>query len=113
MGVTSMWIYRCPATNQFVEASIKTTEDKLRRLGSLQLPLWCPLCHGAHSVHAREVLIGEETQHPRGGGDRVALRKVFEEIAECHPVASDAGSGPKGVTERSARTHAWYRNPDR
>jgi hypothetical protein len=55
-----MLIYRCPVTKQPVETSIKTTESKLRRLGSLQLPLWCPLCHAAHSVPAREIFIGEE-----------------------------------------------------
>jgi hypothetical protein len=55
-----MLAYRCPVTKKFVEATIKTPESKLRSLGSVQLPLWCRVCHCAHAVSAQEIFVAEE-----------------------------------------------------
>jgi hypothetical protein len=55
-----MLAYRCPVTKKFVEATIKTPESKLRSLGSFQLPLWCRVCHCAHTVCAQELFVAEE-----------------------------------------------------
>jgi hypothetical protein len=55
-----MLAYRCPVTKKFVEATIKTPESKLRSLGAFQLPLWCRVCHRAHSVSAEELFVAEE-----------------------------------------------------
>ena len=54
-----MLAYRCPVTKKFVEATIKTPESKLRSLGSVQLPLWCRVCHCAHAVSAQEIFVAE------------------------------------------------------
>ena len=55
-----MLAYRCPATKKLVEASLKTPESKLRSLGSVQLPVWCYVCHVAHTVSAQELFVAEE-----------------------------------------------------
>ncbi len=55
-----MMAYRCPVTKKLVEATINTPESKLRSLGSFQLPLWCRVCHAAHSVPARELFVAQE-----------------------------------------------------
>jgi uncharacterized protein YjeT (DUF2065 family) len=55
-----MLAYRCPATKKLVEASIKTPESKLRGLGSVRLPVWCHVCHVAHTVSAQEFFVAEE-----------------------------------------------------
>ena len=55
-----MLAYRCPVTKKFVEATIKTPESKLRSLGSFQLPLWCRVCHCAHTVSSQELFVAEE-----------------------------------------------------
>ena len=55
-----MLAYRCPATKKLVEASLKTPESKLRNLGSVQLPVWCYICHIAHTVPAQELFVAEE-----------------------------------------------------
>jgi hypothetical protein len=60
-----MLAYRCPATQELVEVSLKTPESKLRSLGSVQLPVWCYVCHVAHTVSAQEFFVAEEVYGDR------------------------------------------------
>ena len=60
-----MLAYRCPATNEIVEVSLKTPASKLRSLGSVQLPVWCYVCHVAHTVSAQELFVAEEVYDDR------------------------------------------------
>jgi hypothetical protein len=60
-----MLAYRCPATNEIVEVSLKTPASKLRSLGSVQLPVWCYVCHVAHTVAAQELFVAEEVYDDR------------------------------------------------
>lgn len=60
-----MLAYRCPVTNELVEVSLKTPESKLRSLGSVQLPVWCYVCHVAHTVSAQEFFVAEEAHDER------------------------------------------------
>ena len=55
-----MLAYRCPATQELVEVSLKTPESKMRSLGSVQLPVWCYVCHVAHTISAQEFFVAEE-----------------------------------------------------
>jgi hypothetical protein len=60
-----MLAYRCPATKELVEVSLKTPESKLRSLGSVRLPVWCYVCHVAHTVSAQEFFVAEEVYDDR------------------------------------------------
>ena len=55
-----MLAYRCPATQREVVSSIETTTSELRRLGTLEISVWCPHCRSPHCVPAVQAFIADE-----------------------------------------------------
>jgi hypothetical protein len=47
----------CPETGHAVETSIDTSGDILRRMGLLQISLWCPHCLISHQIVAKNAWV--------------------------------------------------------
>jgi hypothetical protein len=58
-------VYRCAVTDRQVTTGIDTTEEKLARMGSLQISVWCPHCETAHKILAKDaVIVAERRRAP-------------------------------------------------
>ena len=52
-----MLTYKCPKTGDFVETTIETTEDVLRRLGQFKLSVWCTHCQEPHQIMGADAFV--------------------------------------------------------
>jgi hypothetical protein len=50
-------IFSCPETGRDVQTAIETTDDILRRMGTLQISVWCPHCFVSHQIVARNAWV--------------------------------------------------------
>ena len=52
-----MLTFSCPETGRNVRTAIETTDDVLRRMGKLQISVWCPHCYVSHQIVARSAWV--------------------------------------------------------